>query len=382
MGYGNGAWKISLFALSRSGEICYPYTVSVFDVIVLAILAALTLRGVWKGMISQIVSVAALFVCWIVATRFGGLIAPTIPVEAPWNQVLAMGVFFLITYIAIQFGRAALEKIIKHWHLQKLNTLLGGLLGFAKGLLICMIITFFAVMVSVTSRTVVFNSMTGFHLVRLITGIAVFVPKDSYEFVHAQFAQFQEKVDEAVPGQIPDPLKIPNSEDMQQALAKLRQTNGQPETSAASLWSALSNWWKGEKDDSTTETLAQAEQTTAQKNVPPQSMAATYIPSLPSNIYANTPQSVVPQPVTATDIKPFFARQPETYSPSPPSVPGLPSPQPSSLAPLQILAPFPEPETQLAPLQSIQNHVGSDLLLNNSRQPPKPNTSASVFRPR
>ena len=356
---------------------------NIFDLIILAILAALTLRGIWKGMISQIVSVASLFVCWIVAAQFGGLVAPTIPVEAPWNQVLAMAVVFLITYVAIQFARAALEKLIKDWHLQKLNTHLGGVLGFVKGLLICMIITFFAVMLSETSRTVVFNSMTGFHLVRLITGISLFVPKDSCEFVHTQLAQFQAKVDEAVPGQTPETLKVQNSEMVQQALAQLQQTK-EKETKASSLLSALSKWWNGEKEDNMEDASLLTSQQSAQTSVSSPSQASSYTPPMPTLLpvtpFVSNTQSSTPQQATAP-VELFYARQPEESYTPPPVVPGLPAPQ-QTLTPLSGLQPLPESEVPLPSLQSKPNHVGSDLLLHNFRQPVKPNVAAQVFRPR
>jgi membrane protein required for colicin V production len=221
---------------------------NVFDLIVLAILIALTLRGIWKGMVSQIVSVASFFVCWIVATRFGWLLAPTIPIEAPWNQVLAMAAIFFITLIATRFVYAALEKLIKHWQLKKLNTLLGGMLGFTKGLLLCLIITFFSVMVAETSREVVFNSKSGFHLVRLITQIGMFVPKDSYEFVHAQLEFFQSKVDEAEPYRSKDMFASNGYETIMQTFGQLHQTTEKIEN-AGSLFAAMSRWWNGSQED-------------------------------------------------------------------------------------------------------------------------------------
>ena len=355
---------------------------SVFDLIILVILAALTLRGIWKGMVSQIVSVVSFFICWIVATRFGGLIAPTIPVEAPWNQVIAMAIIFLITLIAIRFAHAALEKFIKNWHLAQFNKLLGGLLGFAKGLLLCLIITFFAVMFSETSRAIVFNSQTGNHLVQLITRIGLFVPKDSYEFVHTQFAQFQDKVDGVVPGQAPDTLRIQDSAMVQQMLDQVKQTKAKTET--GSLWTALAKWWNGTKDDETEETESEATKTTAVVSQPSSvstQTAATYIPTPPPQV--NLP-TAVPQSVA---VEEFFVKRAESLSvpQPPPQLTTLPltaieisTPSLSTLAPLTELLPM--PSESLLPTMPVQYHVGSDLLLHNSGQPAKSSTSAKVFR--
>jgi len=377
----------------------YTLNVSVFDLIILAILAALTLRGIWKGMISQIVSVASFFICWIVATRFGSLVAPTIPLEAPWNQVAAAAIIFLVTLIAIRFAYTALEQLIKNWHLQKVNTLLGGLLGFTKGLLLCLIVTFFSVMLSETSRAVVFNSKSGSHLVQLITRISLFVPKDSYEFVHTQFAQFQNQVDKAVPGKTPEMLPVQSSETAQQVLAQLQQTRNQTESSASSLLTALSKWWNGSSDDTTEmETVARIPQTApingqrASTYTPP-ALSLPPSPVQPAETFANIPQPATPRPTAVGD---FFTRQttPPVQQmqqlaalPSiPSSIPEIPSHQSSSLSPLAMLAPLSEslptlPEsTQLSPTLPTSHPVGSELLLRNSGRTTNSNTSAQVFR--
>jgi len=392
--FGNNA-NMFHFALSRKGKICYPFGVNAFDLIVLAILAALTLRGIWKGMVSQIVSVASYFVCWIVAARFGSLIAPTIPVEAPWNQVLAMAIVFIITLVAIRFASAALEKLIKNWHLQKLNTLFGGALGFAKGLLLCMIITFFAVMFSETSRAVVFNSMSGFHLTQLITSMRVFVPKDSYEFVHTQLAQFHDKVNESVPDQPPPILQVQSSETMQQMLAQLQQTKEVAPSRTASLWAALSQWWSGSKEKDTAETVAVIPQLqSTPKNEPNASPAATYAPPpAPQSAtpLVHTPATVPLQSsqssVTAEDF--FIQRaEPSVSSANPPLTalsalpPAVSSPTSTALpalAPLSEALAIPEP-VQLLPSLPAPHHVGSDMLLRNSALPSKPDTPARLFR--
>jgi len=335
-------------------------------------------------MISQIVSVAAYIVSWIVATRFGSLIAPSIPVEPPWDQVLAIAIIFIITLVAIRFASAALEKLIKSWQLQKLNTLLGGALGFVKGLLLCMIITFFAVMFSEASRAVVFNSMTGYHLAQLITSVGVFVPKDSYEFVHTQLAQFQDKINESIPGQPPVTLQVQSSETMQQMLAQFQQTKENPPRSPESLWTALSKWWSGSKGE--------AEETVAV--TPPLQSASKFEPNSPpvatyTSPVNTSPLAPPPSPPSSAATEDFFIQRAEpSVSTALPPLTTLSSPSAGSSPPLETLttlAPLAEalviPETaQLLPTLPMTHHVGSDKLLRNSAMLTKPDTPARLFR--
>lgn len=168
---------------------------NVFDLIVLVVLALFTLRGVMKGMVSQIVSVGSYIVCWIVASRFSFMIAPSIPAEEPWNQVGAMVVLFVITMIGIRFAHGMVEKWVKSWYLtKKANRLLGGGLGFAKGLLICMVLTFFGVMFSESTRGIIFQSKSGLRLSQLIEKTGAFVPGDTCKILRDQLDQYHAKV--------------------------------------------------------------------------------------------------------------------------------------------------------------------------------------------
>lgn len=174
-------------------------TMNAFDLIILAILIGLTLRGIMKGMVKQIVSVGSYLVCWLVASRFAFLVAPSIPAEEPWNQIGAMIVLFVITMIVIRFAHALVEKWVKDLHLDKLNRLLGGTLGFAKGLLLCMVLTFFGVMLSEATRTMVFESKSGIPLSEIIARTGAFIPKDSCELLREQIDRFNTRVSGSVP---------------------------------------------------------------------------------------------------------------------------------------------------------------------------------------
>jgi membrane protein required for colicin V production len=169
---------------------------SVFDLIVLVILIALAFRGWMTGMIAQIVSVGSFAASWIIASRFSFLIAPSIPAEEPWNNIGAMIVLFVITLVAVRLFHGYLEKKIRDWHLAKLNRYWGGFLGLIKGLFLCMILTFFCVMVCETTRLVVFKSKTGGRLIQLIEITGSFIPPDCYELLRRQFDLFKDKVNE------------------------------------------------------------------------------------------------------------------------------------------------------------------------------------------
>lgn len=232
---------------------------SVFDLIVLVILAALTLRGVFKGMISQIVSVGSYLVCWIVASRFAFVIAPSIPAEEPWNQVGAMVVLFLLTMIAIRFVHGILENWIKNLRLDKFNRLLGGVLGFAKGLLVCMVLTFFGVMLSETTRSIVCASKSGDRLARLIEKTEAFIPPESCQMLREQLDRFHAQIagtsletagaEHSTGGAAWSDL-ISRGTDWLKETRDLQSDVKSETRGAASLLDGLARWWSGDKTSS------------------------------------------------------------------------------------------------------------------------------------
>jgi uncharacterized membrane protein required for colicin V production len=166
-----------------------------FDFIVFVVLAGFAVYGSWKGMVSQFVSVGSLIVCWIIASRFAFILAPSIPAKAPWNNIGAMIILFAATMVGIWFLHGWFEKKLKDWHLQKLNKLLGGVLGFIKGLAICMIVTFFCVTLCESTRLMVFQSSSGTYLVNTIQNAGAFLPKDGNELLNTQLALFNAQID-------------------------------------------------------------------------------------------------------------------------------------------------------------------------------------------
>ncbi|MCL2742274.1 MAG: CvpA family protein [Planctomycetaceae bacterium] len=274
---------------------------NVFDLVILFLLIIFVLRGAMKGMVSQIVSVGSYFVCWIIASRFAFIIAPSIPAVAPWNQVGAIAVLFVIAMIGIRFLHSAAEKWIKNRTLaRRTNMLLGGGLGFVKALLICMVITFFGVMIAEATREIIFNSKSGLLISKLIVKTGAFIPKGSCSLLEEQLARFTVEVD----GTPLDPSNETASiaamlqnglDDLWQTISNHEQNNPSEESNSAlksvfadvlnrgnelleksklaeetkkpplatSLLDGVIRWWNGEKSPAT-ETDSGSEKTASQ----------------------------------------------------------------------------------------------------------------------
>ena len=117
----------------------------IFDILVLILVGWLTLRGAMRGMVAQLMSIVSVMVCWTVAVKFSPVVAPMISDEPPWNRIIAMFVLFLAGFLAMWLIRGLINDIIKLIRLKSADRTLGAILGFTKGILLCLIITFFLI---------------------------------------------------------------------------------------------------------------------------------------------------------------------------------------------------------------------------------------------
>jgi membrane protein required for colicin V production len=112
---------------------------SMLDLIVLLVLILAVVRGLMRGMVDTLFSLAA----WILAFLLGKwgalMVAPLLPIaiENPAIRYFAgFAVVFLVVLIGVLLLGHALASLVKAAGLGGTDKLLGGVLGLAKGLVI------------------------------------------------------------------------------------------------------------------------------------------------------------------------------------------------------------------------------------------------------
>jgi len=177
-----------------------------YDVFMLVVLISAAVFGAWKGMAWQLASIASVLLSSIVALRFAGLLAPSLSAEEPWNQFLAMGILFAATSLGVWIAFRFVAKVIDRVKLKEFDRQMGALFGAAKGVLYCLIITFFAVTLSESMRQKVLDSRSGYYAAVIVQKGTPLMP----EKVRTALAKYIEKLDE---GLNPDtPLMTPEDE--------------------------------------------------------------------------------------------------------------------------------------------------------------------------
>ena len=112
---------------------------SMLDLIVLLILALTVVRGLMRGMIETLFSLAAWVLAFVLGRSGALLVGPLLPigVESQGIRYFAgFALIFLVVLIGVLLLGHALASLVKAAGLGGADKVLGGVLGLAKGLLI------------------------------------------------------------------------------------------------------------------------------------------------------------------------------------------------------------------------------------------------------
>jgi membrane protein required for colicin V production len=166
----------------------------VYDIAMLVVLIAATLFGIWKGMAWQVASLASVVVSAAVAVHSSPAIASSFPGQEPWNRFLAMLVLYVVTAGAIWIVFRLISNVIDRVKLQEFDRQLGGTVGLAKGVLYCIVITFFAVTLGEPSRKIVLESRSGDWIARGIRNANPILPEDIRTYLGKYIDQLDERL--------------------------------------------------------------------------------------------------------------------------------------------------------------------------------------------
>lgn len=173
-----------------------------YDFIMLAVLLGSTAFGIYKGMAWQIASLTSLVLSYFVALKFSGRLAPYLGQEEPLNRIAAMLVLYVVTSLAVWILFRLVAKTIDRVKLKEFDHQIGGLMGAAKGVLYCVVVTFFAVFLSAESRDRVLESRSGHYIAVLIDRVDPILPPEARETLGPYLDKLDEQLDPATPNRL------------------------------------------------------------------------------------------------------------------------------------------------------------------------------------
>jgi membrane protein required for colicin V production len=165
-----------------------------YDLGMIAVLAAATLWGFFKGMARQVASLVSLVASYFVALRFSPLVAPHLGQGEPLDRILAMLLLYLLTSLAIWLAFRQVAQIIERVQLKEFDRQAGALFGAAKGVLLCLAITFFAVSLAPNNRDAVLASRSGHYIARLLRQAGPVMPREMHSLLDSYLRELEEQL--------------------------------------------------------------------------------------------------------------------------------------------------------------------------------------------
>ena len=128
---------------------------TIFDYLVLFVLACSVVISMLRGLIKEILSLLGWVVAFVVATAYGAALAALLPTAIPGEAVrLMVAVVALFIGVRVLMGILALafDAVIKASGLSLADRGLGGLFGFARGIVIVLFTVILCGMTSIPQQ--------------------------------------------------------------------------------------------------------------------------------------------------------------------------------------------------------------------------------------
>ncbi len=169
----------------------------IVDIVVLAVLLYCAVKGASRGLLSQLAWVVALLLCFKFSGTLAPAIEPMIGVAPPLKQWIAM----LVVYVGLCGVSFVAAGMLSSW-MEKARVIdfdkhLGGVLGFIKGVIICMTGLFFAITMSEPMRLIVSKTYSGLataHILNLSQHVIPMLPEHTVPTVQNVIDEFNRRL--------------------------------------------------------------------------------------------------------------------------------------------------------------------------------------------
>lgn len=166
-----------------------------YDILMLIVLVGTTLFGFVKGMAWQLAYLASLVVSYFAAVKFSPQLAPTFGDSEPFNRFAAMLAIYVGTSFAIWMIFRGVSGAIDRVKLNEFDRQMGALIGFGRGVLWCIGITFFAATLLETYRPTILNSRAGHYIGVLLAKSDSVVPAEVQKVIGPYVDRIEQGLD-------------------------------------------------------------------------------------------------------------------------------------------------------------------------------------------
>lgn len=170
-----------------------------YDLVMLVVLVGATLFGAMKGLAWQIASIASLVASYFAAFHFRDRVAPMISADESWNRFGAMLVIYACSSAGIWMIFRVIAGFIDSFRLKDFDRQMGAIFGFVKGVLLCVVITFFAVTLLGNMRETILNSRSGHYIAVLLDKAHPIMPEEIHKVLDPYIVRLEKELEAAHP---------------------------------------------------------------------------------------------------------------------------------------------------------------------------------------
>jgi len=169
--------------------------VEIYDILMLVVLVGAALFGAVKGFAWQLASIASIVVSYLVAYHFRESFSQSIHAEPPWNRFLAMLILYVGTSLVIWVAFRMVSGTIDRLKLREFDRHVGAVFGLAKGALLCILITLFAVtLLGDNLREQIVMSKSGRYIAKVLDQSESVIPPEIGEVVRPYLQRFDQRL--------------------------------------------------------------------------------------------------------------------------------------------------------------------------------------------
>jgi len=151
------------------------------DITVIVIVGLSLLVSLIRGLVREVLALAAWIVAFLAANLLAAPIAPWLPDAMPSEELRLLAAFscvFIVVLLAMSVLAMLASKLVKSAGLGLEDRLLGGAFGLARGLLVVMVIVLLAGLTSLPHQPVWRNAVLSGPLETLAVRSKVWLPAD------------------------------------------------------------------------------------------------------------------------------------------------------------------------------------------------------------
>ena len=211
-----------------------------YDLLMLAVLGTLTLYGYFKGMAWQIAYIASFVGSYFMAIRFADRVAPNITfVNPPVNKFVAMLLIYAVASFVVWTVFRVIRRGIDRVKMDGFDHQMGAIIGFLRGVLWCVGVTFFAMtLLPATQKQHIIASRSGHYIARLVNETESLFPPEVHQVIGPYLNRLGNELNQ--PGQAP---RQPTGWPQQQQRAPTQNWPQNGSSQPAPGWGQQSTGW-------------------------------------------------------------------------------------------------------------------------------------------